>query len=101
MGTEVIGFKIEEFGESIGNIYEFEHFKAAHKMPLEFLPFSPDGRGNHYCLNLSNMSNGICPVVFWQWDFDYASISDVEECNGNFLEWVEEVLIEWGRDNNL
>lgn len=45
MGTEVIGFKTDEFGESISSIYEFEHFKAAHKMTPGFLPFSPDGRG--------------------------------------------------------
>lgn len=99
LGTGVKGFRNLETGESISEMYHFEHFETAHKMPIEFLPFSPDGFGNHYCLHLGKLTEGICPVVFWQWDYEYVSISEVEECNGNFLEWIEEVIIEWGKTN--
>lgn len=95
LGTEVLGIASSFKGASLDEVYRFEHFTAEHKMPLEFLPFSPDGRGNHYCLNLAKMDRGVCPVVFWQWDYDYSEVDDVEECNESFLEWIDEVMIEW------
>jgi len=82
-------------GSSLGELYVYEHLTVEHKMPKEFLPFSPDGRGNHYCINLANRQDGICPVVFWQSNFDYATLSEVEECNESFISWCNEVLIEW------
>jgi cell wall assembly regulator SMI1 len=64
-------------------------------MPHHFLPFSNDGRGNHYCLDLSRLTGQSCPVVFWQWNYDYASLEEVEACNDNFVSWVKEVMIDW------
>lgn len=64
-------------------------------MPLEFLPFSSDGRGNHYCLDLSRLKGGSCPVIFWQWDFQYPNIEAVETCNESFYDWLDEVMIGW------
>lgn len=95
LGTEVLGIDRSFREASLKEVYKFEHFNAAHKMPPEFLPFSPDGRGNHYCLNLAKTEGGICPIVFWQWDYDYIGVDEVEECNVSFLEWIEEVMIDW------
>jgi len=95
MGTEVLGLDSSLKKNSLEEVYEFEHHVANNKMPKELMPFSPDGRGNHYCLNLAKIIDDICPVVFWQWDYDYSSIEEIEECNDNFLSWMEEVLIEW------
>jgi hypothetical protein len=64
-------------------------------MPKYFLPFSPDGYGNHYCLDFSRIKNEICPIVFWQHDFKYENLTEVETCNNSFVDWVNEVLIEW------
>jgi hypothetical protein len=64
-------------------------------MPNFFFPFSPDGQGNHYCLDLSKIQDNICPVVFWQWDFEYDDIEDVEVCNTNFADWIDEVMVKW------
>ena len=94
-GTEIYGLNKSLRGTSLDEVYEYEHGNVSNKMPSEFLPFSPDGRGNHYCLNLSKLINGVCPVVFWQHDFIYKNIEEVEECNENFTTWVEEVMIEW------
>jgi cell wall assembly regulator SMI1 len=94
-GVEVYGLDLALRGSSLDEIYQFEHFKAAHKMPLFFLPFSPDGRGNHYCLNLDKKQDGQCPVVFWQWDFEYKSDDEVEECYNSFLDWIKEEMIDW------
>jgi hypothetical protein len=95
-GTEIYGLDRELRGNSLDEVYQYEHNKEVRNaMPNEFLPFSPDGRGNHYCLNLSKLVNGVCPVVFWQHDFIYENIEEVEESNGSFINWIKEVMIEW------
>lgn len=76
-GTEVYSLSGEAEGNSLDNIFEFEHYEVENPMPVNFLPFSPDGGGNHYCLDLARNSDGICTVVFWQYDFDYDSINAV------------------------
>ena len=95
LGTEVLGLDKKFMGNSMDSVYNFEHNEVFNKMPIEFMPFSPDGRGNFYCLNLSKLENGVCPIIFWQHDFEYKSKEDVETCNINFMEWVKEVLIDW------
>ena len=94
-GTEVYGLDSMFRGTSLDEVYQYEHNEVYNAMPREFLPFSPDGRGNHYCLNLSKMTRGVCPVVFWQHDFIYKSIETVEECNDSFVNWIKEVMIGW------
>lgn len=94
-GIEVFGFDEGLKGSSLDQVYQYEHFEVTNKMPLEFLPFSPDGRGNHYCLDLSRTDAGSCPVVFWQWDFQYQTSNDIEICNENFYDWIREVMISW------
>lgn len=93
-GTEVYGLSPELRGNSLDKIYTFEHSEVENPMPKQFFPFSPDGQGNHYCLDLSKLVNSKCPVVFWQWDFEYESLEDVEVCNDSFVEWIDEVMIE-------
>lgn len=98
-GTEV--YLLSDKGEdnSLDNIFKFEHYEVENPMPVNFLPFSPDGRGNHYCLDLARNSDGLCPVVFWQYDFDYDSINAVEVCNDSFVDWIDEVMIDWTLEN--
>jgi cell wall assembly regulator SMI1 len=98
-GTEVLGIGSEFREESLDKVYLFEHNWVGNPMPKEFLPFSPDGRGNHYCLDLSRMKNSLCPVVFWQHDYTYSKKEEVETCNENFIDWVEEVMIEWALED--
>ena len=94
-GTEVYGIGKEFKGRSLDKLYEFEHYDVDNPMPKYFLPFSPDGSGNHYCLDLSRIEYEICPVVFWQHDCKYENISQVETCNLSFAEWIREVMIDW------
>jgi cell wall assembly regulator SMI1 len=94
MGTEILGVDKELLrGSSLDEVNTFEHI-ADSTLPAWFLPFSPDGRGNHYCLDLSKYEDGLCPVVFWQYDFAYESVDDVEVCNLNIMDWVKEVVID-------
>jgi cell wall assembly regulator SMI1 len=94
-GTEVYGIGVEFKDSSMIKIYDFEHNGIQNPMPKYFLPFSPDGYGNHYCIDLSRIENEICPIVFWQHDYSYEMITDVETCNMSFAEWINEVMIEW------
>ncbi|WDF76395.1 SMI1/KNR4 family protein [Mucilaginibacter sp. KACC 22773] len=99
-GTEVCGLDIELRGASLDELYNFEHDEGGNKMPAEFMPFSPDGFGNHYCLDLSNLIDGFCPVVFWQHDCFYEIKTDVEVTHPDFINWVEEVMIAWTLENS-
>lgn len=94
-GTEVLSIGKEIENQSIESLYIFEHEEVDNPMPKEFLPFSPDGAGNHYCFDLSKLENHLCPVVFWQHDYYYSDIKEVEICNSNFYEWINEVMIDW------
>ena len=94
-GTEIYGLGDVFRKASLDKIYDFEHFVVENKMPLHFVPFSPDGRGNHYCLDLSQMVDGVCLIKFWQWNFSYNDIAEVETTHGNFVEWINDVMIDW------
>ncbi len=92
-GTEVFGVDKRFGGSSLENVYDLEHLEVDNPLLKEFLPFSPDGFGNHYCLDLSRLDNYLCPVVFWQHDYIYVDKDDVETCSTSFIEWVKEVMI--------
>lgn len=94
-GTEVYGLDDKLRGLSLNKVYHFEHFEVINPMPSHFSPFSPDGRGNHYCFDLSRSDDYLCPVIFWQWDFNYKNLDEVEQCYDNFMDWVQEVMINW------
>lgn len=95
-GVEIYGLDRELRGSSLDEVYQYEHKKEVYNaMPKEFLPFSPDGRGNHYCLNLSKLINGVCPIVFWQHDFIYRGLEEVEQCNDDLIAWIKEEMIDW------
>ncbi|NIJ52370.1 SMI1/KNR4 family protein [Dyadobacter arcticus] len=98
-GIEVFGLDKALRGSSMDEIYEFEHKHAGSKMPDTYLPFSPDGAGNHYCLDLSTLANGICKIVFWQHDLEYENEDQVETCNNSFSDWLQEVLIGWALED--
>jgi cell wall assembly regulator SMI1 len=68
-GTEVHGFDLNQTGQSIDEVFNFEHFEAGNSMFPEFLPFSPDGFGNYYCLDLSRIQDDVCSIIFWQHDY--------------------------------
>ena len=91
-GTEINGLGKEFRGASLDKLYEVEHNEVGNPMPKELLPFSADGRGNHYCFDLSIKSD---KVFFWQHDRDYSSKVEIEVCNENFLDWIKDVMIEW------
>lgn len=95
MGTGICGLDKTLLGSSLDEMYRFEHFETGNNMPPEFFPFSPDGFGNHYCFDLSEFNEGLCPVVFWQHDFFYSDTDEAEVCNPDLVAWIKEVMIDW------
>lgn len=95
LGTNVLGINNESKSSSLEDVYNFEHEQTFNKMPKEYIPFSPDGYGNHYCMDVSNIETDYCPIVFWQHDIHYDSFQKVEVCNDSFVDWVKEVVIDW------
>ena len=42
-----------------------ERYEMEPNLPGHLIPVSPDGWGNHYCLDVSQASDDRCPVVLW------------------------------------
>jgi hypothetical protein len=95
MGTDIYGFNSEKVS-SIEQLYEREHFKVAFPQYDYLIPFSPDGGGNFYCLDISRLAeDGICPIIFWVSNYVYTEIDKPEIVNNSFTEWVKQVFIGW------
>jgi hypothetical protein len=94
MGTEVYGFH-KDHPESIENIYAYEHFQVAVPQYKNLVPFSPDGRGNFYCLCADKQSHKFGAVLFWVSNYQYSKNDSPEIVNRNFTEWIKQVVIDW------
>ncbi|MBZ4187807.1 SMI1/KNR4 family protein [Niabella beijingensis] len=93
MGNSVFG--IDDSASSLENVYKFEHSEVANPMPLYLIPFSPDGQGNHYCFDTRSNNTVSCDIVFWQHDYEYSEGDGPEIVNNSFLDWFQEVIIDW------
>jgi hypothetical protein len=51
MGSTVYGIYDESVILSLDGVFKFEHNEVENEMPDNLIPFSPDGRGNHYCFD--------------------------------------------------
>lgn len=81
--------------EGLNQINYREHFEVVNPMPSYYLPFSPNGRGDHYCIDLRTRNKeGICEVIFWQWDYSFHHPDDIEIVNKSFADWCLELVEE-------
>lgn len=96
LGNRVLGLSNRTDFESLGSVYQFEHFEINNPQPLYLIPFSNDGRGNFYCFDTRNSSKDkqAYSIVFWQSDFDYSN-DEPEVTNETLSEWIKEVVIDW------
>lgn len=94
-GCDIYGIGEEFKNGSLDKMYDLISKYYQDFIPKSFIPFSPDGAGNYYCLDLSRSSGDICPIVFYQSNYEYADLTDVETCNNSLEDWINEVMIEW------
>lgn len=75
--------------ENLDSSYKFEHSDCDNPMPLNLIPFCPDGFGNHYCFDIQ-----FNKIVFWQHDCDYSEDSP-EVVYNTLAAMLQEIFIEW------
>jgi cell wall assembly regulator SMI1 len=100
MGAVIYGIHDDSVSLSLGGAFQFEHFEVENEMPMHFIPFAPDGGGNHYCFDISRCSPSSCTVIFWQHDLTYTDDFLPEEVSDSFVDWAKEVLIDWKLEDN-
>lgn len=91
-GTEVYGFGKCPVGFSLEELYHIEHFEVGNPMPESIVPFSPDGGGNHYCLNLAGENPE--QVLFWVHDLELSDEEQLEVCGEDIVDWMNKEVIE-------
>lgn len=92
----VYGVASNDTEESLGTVYEREHFQVAVPQFAHIVPFYNDGSGNFYCFDTQFMTDDLsCPVVFWMSNYIYSGEDLPEVVNDSFADWVQEVIIEW------
>lgn len=97
-GTGIFGFGQEFGGSAFEKMYTMVTATYQDFIPKTVVPFSPDGAGNYYCLDLSRRQGETCPVVFYQLNFLYENLEDIETCHPSFAAWVSDVMIGWNQE---
>ena len=86
-----LGARVPPFLNVIENTL-VERTKVIPPMYSHLIPVTPDGFGNHWCLDTSRFSGGECPVVFWYHDRDNPPVPDVVV--PTFLDLLEQLVDE-------
>jgi hypothetical protein len=77
-------------GSSVVWTTQRERHDVEPAMPHNLIPISPDGWGNHYCLDTNQFVGDECPVVFW--NHELGQNQEPEFVNTDFLEWLEAAI---------
>ena len=67
-----------------------ERTEAIPQLAHDLVAFSPDGRGNHYCLDTCQMADEECPVIIW--NHDGTSDQRRQMTNQSFADWLSEQI---------
>jgi cell wall assembly regulator SMI1 len=75
--------------------YICEKDEAGNPIWSHLLPISPDGFGNHYCLDLNTLTEdkSECKVIFWQHDYEFSKDDPPDVDAETFLDFVWKVLM--------
>lgn len=93
-GNEVYGITSARL--DLTKVYTNEHFKVSVPIFPHYVPFSPDGGGNYYCLDTSSIgARGLCPVKFWVSNSQYVGKLRPETTHASFSQWLKKCLIDW------
>jgi cell wall assembly regulator SMI1 len=80
--------------------YNFERNEAENPIYDYLFPISPDGRGNHYCLDLKSITKDIktCNVVFWQHDYLYTTEETPDIDTNSFLDFLIKLIDDYSEN---
>ena len=105
-GDQIYGIHNDDKNIDLLSNYLFEKNEAKNPIFDYLLPITPDGFGNHYCLNLNTVteSGEECKVVFWQHDFEYDKTDlpdiDTETFEMFFIEMMDNLKHEINYDGS-
>ena len=94
MSDKIYGIHPEDKNLDLFSNYMWEKEESGNPIYKYLLPISPDGFGNHYCLDLTTLDENkeTCKIVFWQHDFYYSESEAPDlECE-TFLEFLIELV---------
>lgn len=74
-----------------------ERTEVEPELPPHLVALSPDGWGNHYCLDTSNPAGGECPVVFWNHELE--ADQNPKVVSPGFLDWLRSEIEREEADN--
>jgi hypothetical protein len=98
MGSEILGVLETLNAPSLEESYIFEHEKVAFPQWQYIVPFSPDGRGNFYCFDTSQIESSeqkSCKIIFWTSNYLYNEFDLPETTHESFSSFVKECIIDW------
>ncbi len=72
--------------DNIVNANKSERMDVVPQLPIHLAAFSPDGWGNHYCMDTSRWTGDECLIVFWNHEKD--EDQNVDITHSSFLEWL-------------
>lgn len=77
--------------------YLWEKDIAGNPITEYLLPITPNGRGDHYCLDLSSLSNSreSCNIVFWQHDYEYDDLHKPDIEAKSFYEYLQKMMSDY------
>ena len=84
------------------NNYIWEFKESGNPIYSYLLPLTPNGRGDHYCLDLNSLSEDAtrCEVVFWQHDYEYSDGDTPDKESSSFTDYLEELIMDVGENYN-
>jgi hypothetical protein len=97
MANKVYGITFNDSEEDLNSVYYREHNEVLYPQYKNLVPFSGDGRGNFYCLDVKTNNTNLkeCEIVFWASNYIYSEKDLPEVTHSSFSDWVKECMIEW------
>ena len=75
--------------QNVVGMTESEREEVEPSLPLFLIPFTPNGMGDHWCLDTSRLVGSECPVIFWNHEIDEQQ--ELRQTHATFLDWLEEM----------
>lgn len=73
-------------------VTESERYEMEPSLKRDLVAILNDGFGNHYCLDTGKMSQGECPVVFW--DHEAELTQTPEKVSKTFGDWLVSLVVD-------
>ena len=102
LNETIMGVDTTECQFDLYSTYIFERDESGNPVPGYLLPISPNGRGDHCCLDLTSLSDNkeTCKVVFWQHDLIYDENTKPGIEATSFYEFVFVIITDFLKYNN-